>query len=336
MQDTNTRPTKAKRKLSEIDFSREGSHIAIVSKQQGGGANGHNYALAIKGKNFSPEFIEKVQQVKVTLDLPDFLRTFFSMYEENAELLARFFGYVEPEDESEKPESYEDYYENYMMSKLESFEIIKSLYEADNIPELMASLEESEILSLMKDRERLEKAFTTIEKAKSKQVEVPATTTVDKPTEAKPSVQKPNIEKGKQMQTEVQVPIETEADLLLKAQYDTKLVELQKSLEEQIQKNKERDDAFEAFKKEQILKTKLIQISSVIKDKAHAEIISKASYSLADEDFNSFVSAISALAGLADNSSMFVEKGLNVSTDESPRTSKLAEKMKAIAEKNTK
>lgn len=336
MQDTNTRPTKAKRKLSEIDFSREGSHIALVSKQQGGGANGHNYALVIKGKNFSPEFIEKVQQVKVTLDLPDFLRTFFSLYEENAELLARFFGYVEPEDESEKPESYEDYYENYIQSKLESFEIIKSLYEADNIPELMASLEESEILSLMKDRERLEKAFTVIEKSKSKSKSVEVKTAVDKPTEAKPSVDKPVIEKGKQMQTEVQVPIETEADLLLKAQYDTKLVELQKSLEEQIQKNKERDEAFEAFKKEQILKTKLLQISSVLKDEKQAEVIAKAGYSLSDEDFASYVAVVKALASNVDKSDIFIEKGFNLQGDAPAPKSKLAEKMQAYADKATK
>lgn len=326
------RPTKAKRKLSNINFENEGAHIALVSKEQSP-ANGHDYALVLKSKNYTPEFLEKMQQVRVTMELPEFLSVFWNMYEADAEALAKFFGYKEPEDDSkEMPEDYEDAYETYMMSKLESFEIIKSLYEADNMLDLMSSLEESEILSLLQDWERLEKAFTVIEKSKSKQVA--EKTTVDKPNEAKTSVTKPNIVKGKQMQTEVQVPIETESDLLLKSQYESQLVSLQKSLDEQIQKNKEREESFEAFKREHVLKAKLAQISSIIKDSKQAEVIAKAGYSLTDDEFAGYVDVIKALASIAEQSDLFVEKGLNLQGEEPTQKSKLAEKIKANLEKN--
>ena len=64
---------KAKRRLSDISFSHEGAHLALCSKSQGA-ANNWNKALIMKGHNFSPEFIQKMQQIQVTYELPDFLR----------------------------------------------------------------------------------------------------------------------------------------------------------------------------------------------------------------------------------------------------------------------
>lgn len=81
---------KAKRKLSDINFQKEGAHIALVHKNQGGGANGHNYSMLIKATNSSEEFLKKVQQIRVTMDLPEFLWRFFGMWEDDAELLLVF------------------------------------------------------------------------------------------------------------------------------------------------------------------------------------------------------------------------------------------------------
>ena len=93
--------TKAQSQLTNIDFTHDGAHIALVSKEQGHGANGHHYALVMKSSGFSQESIQKMQQIQVTLDLPDFLRKFFSLYYDDAEVLARLMGYVKPEDEDE-------------------------------------------------------------------------------------------------------------------------------------------------------------------------------------------------------------------------------------------
>ena len=46
-----TQEIKAKRKLKDIDFSREDSHIALVHKDQGGCASGANYKLVLKALN---------------------------------------------------------------------------------------------------------------------------------------------------------------------------------------------------------------------------------------------------------------------------------------------
>jgi hypothetical protein len=153
---------KAKRKLSDISFEKEGAHVALTSKSQGGPANGHDYALVLKSNKFSEEFVEKMQQVRVTMELPDFLRKFFGMYGDDVEVLARMMGYEKPEsEESEAMESYEDY----IQSKMEAFEILKSAHEADSLADLLSTLDETEYLAMLNDQERVEKAFEELEKA---------------------------------------------------------------------------------------------------------------------------------------------------------------------------
>lgn len=153
---------KAKRKLSDISFEKEGAHVALTSKAQSGPANGHDYALVLKGNNFSEEFVQKMQQVRVTMELPDFLRKFFSVYYEDAEVLARMMGYEKPEvSEEVKTQDYEDY----IQSKLEAFEILKSANDADSLSQVLSELDETEYLAMLNDQERIEKAFEELQKA---------------------------------------------------------------------------------------------------------------------------------------------------------------------------
>ena len=152
---------KAKRNLSNIDFSGENSHIALVSKEQGGPANGADVALVLKSGKFSQEFIEKVQQVQVTMELPEFLTKFFYVYGTDAEVLARLMGYDpkagETEDESsanemDDPEDvYEAYYEQLIQDRLSSFTLLKSLNESDNLVKALSELTEDQYLSLSRN-----------------------------------------------------------------------------------------------------------------------------------------------------------------------------------------
>ncbi len=155
------RPIKAKRKLSDISFEKEGAHVALTSKAQSGPANGHDYALVLKANKFSEEFIEKMQQVRVTMELPDFLRKFFNMYGDDVEILASMMGYEKPEQELEEMQSYEDY----IQSKMEAFEILKSANEAESLSDVLSTLDETEYLAMLNDQERIEKAFEELEKA---------------------------------------------------------------------------------------------------------------------------------------------------------------------------
>lgn len=154
---------KAKRKLSDISFEKEGAHVALTSKSQGGPANGHDYALVLKSNKFSEEFVEKMQQVRVTMELPEFLRKFFNMYGDDVEILARMMGYEKPdsEDYAEPMETYEDY----IQSKMEAFEILKSAHEAESLADVLSGLDETEYLAMLNDQERVEKAFEELTKA---------------------------------------------------------------------------------------------------------------------------------------------------------------------------
>lgn len=160
--------TSAKRKLSDIDFSKTGAHIALVSKDQGGPANGYDKALVLKAsKNFSPATIEKMQQVRVTLELPDFLQKFFGMYAYEADELAAMLGYEFPEGEVE-PETYQDYIE----SRVSSFEIMKSLYQAGSLASAISHLQEEEFLAVLEDQVKIEKSLVegAVEESQSEEV----------------------------------------------------------------------------------------------------------------------------------------------------------------------
>ena len=157
---------KTKRKLSDIDFSGEGSHIALVSKQQGGPASGADYALVLKANKFSEEFVQKMQQVRVTMELPDFLSRFFNLYGEQADILAYMMGYVEPaETQAMENDEAEEDYQDWIKSKMEAFEILKSAKEADSLADVLSTLDETEYLAMLNDQALIEKAFEQLEKA---------------------------------------------------------------------------------------------------------------------------------------------------------------------------
>src|SRR5690554_1730073 len=82
--------TKAKKKLTKFDFSGESAHVALVHREQGGGANMYK------------TLITKATDVKLELSMEEFLRRFFDMWWDDAEFLAKLLGY---EVESDKYES---------------------------------------------------------------------------------------------------------------------------------------------------------------------------------------------------------------------------------------
>lgn len=145
---------KAKRKLSDFDFTGQDAHIALVSQSQGGPAN-ERTTLVMKATKFTEEEIQKMQQIRVTMELPDFLQKFFHMYYEDSQVLARMMGYVPEEKEEVESYSYEDYIED----RLESFEIIKSMHESKDLPSVISQLNGEDYLKFLKDQETLEKAF---------------------------------------------------------------------------------------------------------------------------------------------------------------------------------
>ena len=325
------RPTKAKRKLSDISFEHEGAHVALVSKEQGGGANGHNYALVMKS-NFSKEFVEKMQQVQVTMELPEFLRKFFSVYYEDAEVLARMMGYVKPEEEEDDLDSYEDYYEKRIQERLASFTVLKSMEKADDVTAILATLGEDAYLTLLKDQEAVEKALMNSEAEKKAASEEGATEAVAKAKETVKTKAEdaPSGEikqgLGKSMKKE-------DSENKVETVEKSVVVELQKAFEDQkvlLEKALEQVAAFEAEKKEAVVKSKTAKIEAIVKDKAQSAALVKAAVALeSEEDFNAFVASVEALVASVEKSALFDEKGASVDTESKEVESAVAKAVKA-------
>jgi hypothetical protein len=317
---------KAKRKLSDISFEKEGAHVALTAKSQGGPANNHDYALVLKANNFSEEFVQKMQQVRVTMELPDFLRKFFSVYYEDAEVLARMMGYEKPEATDEvKTADYEDY----IQSKLEAFEILKSANESESLAEVLSGLDETEYLAMLTDQELIEKALANVEKSTTESApSAPAEGTDTSPAcevikeEVSASVNKEELEKSK-MDEDVKVETVEKAQFeLIQKAFDEQKVELQKAL-----------DAialFEAEKKEAINKAKTEQVKAIVKDESKVEAIAKAALSLeSEDDFTAFLAAMQAMMTTVETSEMFVEKGASTTEEPTIQESAVAKLLKA-------
>ena len=308
-----TTQKKAKRKLSDIDFSKEDAHVALVHKDQGGPANGHDYSLILKSSNnFSPEFIQKMQQIQVTMELPAFLEKFFGIWGSDAEVLARLMGYVEPADEEDEED---DWWENYIEEKLSAFTIIKSLHEAKNLPEALAQLTEQDYLNVLNDQVLIEKAlkeFDAKSNASAKNVE-------NTKVEASASKVTKN-KKEKQMATPEMVE-------------KSELIALQKSLEDQkvaLEKALADVKRFEDEKKEAIVKSKTDAVKAVVKDEKQAAVVVKAALALEDQaDFDALVEVFKSMNALIEKSALFQEQGVSAEAEEAPKKNGVLEIIKS-------
>ena len=309
---------KAKRKLSEISFDHEGAHLALCSKSQGA-ANNWNKALIMKGHNFSPEFIQKMQQIQVTYELPDFLRKVMGMYYEDAELLARMMGYVEPEKEEE---DYDDWYENYIEEKLQSFTIIKALHEAKNLPDALSKLTEQDYLDVLQDQAMVEKA---LKKELDKETEVSKADTSAKNvenTKVEASASK-QVKKNKEKQMATPEMVEKAKFVEVQKQLEDQKVELAKALE---QLNK-----IEQEKKEAIVKSKTDAVKAVVKDEKQAAVVVKAALALEDQvDFDALIAVFKSMNDLLEKSGLFQEQGVSAeASEDKPGETKLMKALKA-------
>lgn len=337
-----TTPRKAKRKLSNIDFSSEGAHMALVSKDQGGPASGADYALVMKSVNFSDEFIQKMQQVKVTLELPEFLRRFFYLYGEDADILAAMMGYVEPEETAAmEAEDAKKEVQSWIEERMSAFEIVKSLENAESIPEVLSKLTEDQYLGLLKDQEQIEKAFVMIDKANKNSAKVNSkadegsTEAVakaqqsDDKTEAKVEPSE-TVNKGKSMTKEVKTELkEVQVEMVEKSAFES----IQKQLDDQkveLQKALDLVKTFEAEKKEAVAKARFEQVKTAVKNEAQATVLFKAVGLVEDQaEFEAVVKALSEMQSAVEKSALFTEVGVQVEADETPKESAVARVLKA-------
>lgn len=348
-----TTQRKAKRKLSNISFDSADSHIALVSNQQGGPANGTTLAILKGQKNFSEDFLAKASQVKVTMPIEEFLQRFFGMYSEQAEVLARALGYKtvqmdkaelqaqedaldmqEEQIDPEMPEETEGQeYEDWIMSQLEAFEIMKSLQDADNQIETLMQLDEDEYLGLMRDQALIEKAFrkiTRAEKALAKKESsdqeslmksTPVASAAEEDTsiasEVKVEVEASEISKSNKETNMQEVQKEEQTvEMVEKAQLES-ILKANEEMKIELQKAKELLDQFQAEKKEAILKSRKAELDAAVKNDARSEVIFKAIKECSDEDFQAVVKTLAEIQEVVEKSALFEEMGATVQ-DEAP------------------
>lgn len=334
-----TEKRKTKRNLKSIDFSAEGAHLALVSKDQGGGANGANYSLVLKSTaQFPEDFVEKAAKIRVTMEIEEFLQTFYGLYHDQAEILARALGFDTAKEDMD--ESDVSSYEDYIASKVEAIEVLKSLYDAESIPDVLSTLTPDQYLSMLTDQAKLEKAFKKIEKEKNSAVAsvaaadegsteaVAKAEQSDEKTEAKVEPSE-TVNKGKSMTKEVKAEPQASVEMVEKSALES----IQKQMEDQkveLQKALDLVKAFEAEKKEAVRKARFEQVKGAVKDEAKAEVLFKAVGLVEDEsEFQAVVKALSELQALADKSDLFVEKGVQIETEEAPKESAVARVLKS-------
>lgn len=337
--------TRAKRKLTDISFEHEGAHVALVSKQQGGGANNHNYSLILKSNKFSEATLQKMQQVKVTMELPDFLEKFFYLYGEDAEILASMMGYVEPaETQADESMEAQEKMQEWIKSKMTAFEIVQQAKDAVDLSDVLSALDEKQYMSLLKDQLLLEKAFKKIDKLNKLNI-------VSKAKESKPVVEatgadtsvasevngvsnplvKTNkaAEANKELKMTVEsTVVEQEVEVVAKSAF----VELEKSLDAQkqeLQKALESIAQFQEKEKQAIAKARKAEVLSAVKDAGKAEVLFKAVADASNEDFAAVVKALGDMQAQVEKSALFVEQGASVETEVQPEVSPLERMLKA-------
>ena len=333
---TETTKRKAKRKLSSIDFSKEGAHLALVSEEQGGPANGHDYALVLKANKFSDEFVEKMQQVRVTMELPDFLTKFFYIYGDDAKVLAYMMGYVEPAETQQMEDmEAEQEFQDWIQSKMEAFEILKSVYEAESIADALSQLDETEYLAMLHDQERLEKAFRKMDKASKESKPVVKAEAQDTSIAGEVNINEEVSTSGTKEELEKSMTQEVktvEQEITVEMVEKSALESVQKALDEQkvaLEKAMETIAHFEAEKKLAIEKARKAEIVGAVKDEAKAEVLFKAVKDAADEDFQAVVKALTEMVAAVEQSDLFVEKGASAQEEPVVQESAVAKLLKA-------
>lgn len=347
---------KAKRKLKALDFSGENAAIALVSSEQGGPANSVP-TLLIKAANFSEEFIEKANQIRVTMELPEFLETFYHMWCEEAEVLAAILGYQETEGgggynndcywtwyrEKMMAEGKVDQYgcypvatdadhKEWIASRLEGIEVLKSLKESDSVAEVLSTLSEDQYLAMLRDQERVEKALSRKEEAlaneaarktaivaEQKKPKARVVKASDKGHKAEPVPEKtgndakavkaePKTEVQKMTVKTVEVEKTETMEMVEKAQFDV----IQKALDEQkvaLEKALETVAKFEKEKKEAIAKARKEALVEAVEKEEEAEKLFKAVGELETEAFDAVLAVVKALAAKTETDPMFKEQG---------------------------
>ena len=291
--------TIAKRKLSNFNFEAEGAHIALVHKDQGGPANGVDYALITKAtKDITTKEVEKAAEVTVTLSMVDFLQKFFSMWYSDAQVLATVLGY---EVESETYDS-----NAWLEERVAGISIMKSLViDVEDTNKAVASLSPKDYLTILQVQALFEKNFDSVEKALIKKSSgIPA-----KGVTTSKGVNTTSVEINNKEEDSMSEFISKAAhDEQVSKAVDEAIAKAVAPVQEELTKAKEQLEVVEKAKLETVAKARQEAVASVEKDADKAEELFKSLEALPDEAFDTVIKALAAKDAVVEGSDLFVQK----------------------------
>lgn len=165
---------KAKRRLFDFDFSKEGAAVHLVGPKQGGPANG-TPVLITKSTNTLPdvskedlvEVSKALEQITVNMSMEQFLRKFFDMWYDDAELLTKLLGF-QTEYEYYKEQNTDEAYDHtkWLEEKVSQFTVMKSMLDGS-----LETITKSSLLDTLALQEKFETALESYNKSeKEKQM----------------------------------------------------------------------------------------------------------------------------------------------------------------------
>jgi hypothetical protein len=307
-----TEATKATRKLSNFNFDYDGAAVALVGPSVGGAANGRTTLLTKSLKDITEEEVSKAAEVTVTMSMVDFLCKFYSLWYEDAIVLAAIFGYQDIEDAYSFQESSNDY-EKYLQEKVDAVQIMKSLVMdkgVDEIQKAIGSLSPKDYLSVLKVQEQFEKNYeAAVQKAascKKASVEIAEELAVVKATKS-PSV-------------EINEDGDNMSEFVTKAVHDTAVEQaIQKAKDEvgvELQKAKDELKTLKEEKLQAVAKARKEAVAAVEEDEAVAAELLKSLEAVSDEAFEVVIKSLKAKEEKLDDSELFVQKSKQVTSKE--------------------
>lgn len=283
---------KAKRRLKNFNFEGEGAHVALVGKHQGGPANGYTTLITKATDGIPQAFVEKADMVRVTMTIQEFLRRFFGLYYEDAEILARILGYDTEMSEDDEVESYQEY----IQSKIDSVEIMKSLFKAEDMTKALSEVTEDQFETLLKDQ-------LMIEKAMSSEVE-----------KSQEGVSNQNVEQTNEDVTEM--VDKTKEEVIQKSELESLIEKAVAPLKAELEKANETIEAYKAKEAKHVAETRKAALKDAVKDEEKAAELFKSFEDMSDEAFASTVATLKAMTAASDEGEMFTEKGVDTESEE--------------------
>lgn len=295
---------KAKRKLSNFDFNRQGAAVALVGPHQGGPANATT-VLTLKATNDVPnDIVEKATQVSVTMDFEDFLVKFFNMYYDDAEVLAKLLG-MEKEEQPSDMYDYQGAHRAYINERVEAISILKSVYAKQDVKKALSDLSYKDSLAVLEAQELLEKALSSVNSegdnvsVKKAEMDSPSTNNTEDNMEM--------IQKA--LHEELVTKAVTEAVEVVKAEMAAQ-EEVLKAVQAEL-------EVFKAAQKEAIVKARKEALAAVLAEDA-VEDMFKATEAISQEAFDMIVKSLAAKTAQLEESELFKETGVPGQSEQDP------------------